>query len=163
MDRRSLYAVASNEGGQFSKLEQQTASSMMTTQLTTFNSSSPESDSERLAGIGNYINFLQNVSPEEKASPLWAVDMASGKTAYNDYASDLGQPQQTAAGTNSLVEVLMAAMKSAKSDPSKDMTVGQENTLDGIKSQPWAQGYESQIDTAYQAVLLQTKGLNNLA
>ena len=43
----------------------------------------------------------------------------------------------------------MEAIKAAQGDPSKDRSVGPQNTLAEIKGQPWAQGSESQIDQVY--------------
>jgi hypothetical protein len=165
LDRRSMYAVASNEGGQFTTLEQQMASYYMNYQLTVVqgNVSAAGSDSAAMADFNNSIKFLQNVSPEEKASVGWAMDMAAAKTSYNDFAADAGEPAQTSDGTNPLVKMLMAAMKAAQSDASKDMTVGQTDTLSGILSQPWAQGFESEIQQAYAVTVRQGSSLNTQA
>jgi len=152
MDRRSLYAVSSNEGGQFSTTEQQLASGMMDAQLSkSMGNASTGSSTEDEAAFERGIAFLQNASPEEKQSVAWAMNMASAKTSYNNFAADLGQPAQDATYTSPLVKVLMAAMKAAQYDPSKDRSFGQQNTLAEIKNQPWAQGFESQIDQAYAA------------
>jgi hypothetical protein len=79
-------------------------------------------ESDQMNAFGNYITFLKNVSPEEKQSPQWAMDMASAQTSYNDFASDLGKPTQSDNGsTNPLVAVLMAAMKAAQHNPSGGM------------------------------------------
>jgi hypothetical protein len=162
MDRRSLYAVASNQGGQFTTAEQQTASDMMITQLGNVlgNVGSDGSEAGQMQSFGNYIAFLNNVSPEEKQSVTWAVEMASAMTSYNDFASDLGQPKQTDDGTNPLVKMLMAAMNAAQYDPSKDKTVGQTTTLSEVLAEPWAQGFQSQIQQAYAASLPQGSSVN---
>jgi hypothetical protein len=162
MDRRSLYAVASNQGGQFSTQEQQTASFFMNKQLSDVvgNVGSMPNENDQMNAFGNYISFLNNVSPEEKQSPEWAMGMASGKTSYNDLASDLGQPQQTYDGTNPLITVLMSAMKAAQYDPSKDITTAGGDSLSSILSNPWAKGFEPQIQAAYAAAIPNGSSVN---
>jgi hypothetical protein len=152
MDRRSLYAVASNQGGQFSSQEQDAASFTMFQQVSNAQGNAATgSSSGDAAAFQRTIAFLQNVSPEEKQSPGWAMGMASAKTAYNAEASDAGLPPDNDSYSDPLLKVIMAAMKSAQSDPSKDRTTGQANTIADIKNQPWAQGFGDQIDAAYAA------------
>jgi hypothetical protein len=151
MDRRSLFAISSNQGGQFSSQEQGMASFTMSQQISNAQgNASTGSNADDAAAFGRSIAFLQNVGPEEKQSPGWAMNMASAKTAYNAEASDAGLPPDSTY-TDPLVKVLMAALKAAQSDPSKDRTVGQQSTLADIKGQPWAQGFGDQIDAAYAA------------
>jgi len=82
LDRRSLYAVATNEGGQFSADEQTAAKSLLRQQerLATGYYSGP-TDQEK-SFVDPYKNnpvsrakaalaFLENMSPEEKAAPQW--------------------------------------------------------------------------------------------
>jgi hypothetical protein len=152
MDRRSLYAVASNQGNQFTVAEQQVAQNKMDAQFTAaMGNASTGSEADDMQAFGRGIAFLQSASTEEKQSVRWAAGMASAKTSYNDFASDLGQPPDNDTYSDPLLKVIMAAMKSAQSDPSKDRTIGQSDTLAEIKSQPWAQGFGDQIDAAYAA------------
>jgi hypothetical protein len=152
MDRRSMYAVSSNQGGQFSTAEQQAAGFFLTKQIGDAGlNPSANTPAEHMKVSQSQIDVLNSASPEEKQSPGWAMNMAAATTSYNLEASDAGQPPQDATYTDPLVKVLMAAMKSAQSDPSKDRTVGQESTLAEIKAQPWAQGFGDQIDAAYAA------------
>jgi hypothetical protein len=165
MDRRSLYAVASNEGGLFSPTEQWMAQDKMSAQESNalgLPGSMSGSETQSMNAFGNAITFMENVSPEEKQSVGWAMEIANLKTAYNDFASDLNKPAQTATAdyVNPLVKVLMTALKAAQFNPSKDLTFGQENTIDQIKGQPWAQGFQSQIDQAYSALLKKNTSLS---
>jgi hypothetical protein len=122
MDRRSLYAAASNQGGQFTTLEQQMAGSMMSQQLSQVlgGVGGGGSETDHAASFKGLTDFPQNVSPEEKQSIGWAMNMASAATSYNAFARDTGQPTQDASFANPLVKVLTEAMKAAQGDPSKD-------------------------------------------
>jgi len=161
MDRRSLYAVASNSGGQFSVQEQGYAKEVMFDQVSAAmragSANPPYADT---TSMGNAIAFLNNVSPEEKQSPLWALTMAGAKTGYNVLASEEGKPQVADDGTNPLVKVLMAAMKAAQYDPSKDRTTAGGDSLASILSNPWAKGFEDQIQAAYAAAVPQGSVVN---
>lgn len=82
LDRRSLYAVSSNTGGQFTQQEQDMASSIMsqqqglamglysgpTRQASQFNDPFAGNDTGRFAAAST---FLQGVSAEEKQSGAW--------------------------------------------------------------------------------------------
>ena len=84
MDRRSLFAVSSNQGGQFSTLEQTAAKALMSQQVTdagTVNSTDPVST--QLAGYAKRIDLLSNVSPEEKQTATWAYAYAAARTNAN--------------------------------------------------------------------------------
>ena len=69
MDRRSLYAVASNEGGQFTAEEQGAANSFMIDQEEKVMGLQPGMSLQNPAAADRaLIGFLDNVSPEEKSS-----------------------------------------------------------------------------------------------
>src|ERR1700744_732865 len=63
MDRRSLYAVSSNQGGQFTPAEQSEAKTLMDNQLTTAgnNVSSSDPSYKQIADYTDQINYLNNV------------------------------------------------------------------------------------------------------
>lgn len=82
LDRRSLYAVATNQGGQFSAEEQTAAKGLMRQQerLATGFYSGPADQQKNF--VDPYANdavgraqaalaFLEHMSPEEKAAPEW--------------------------------------------------------------------------------------------
>lgn len=162
MDRRSLYSVASNQGGQFTSAEQGGAQQAMDSQVTAVlgNVGSMTNESDVMNAYGKLITFMNNVSPEEKGSLGWAYGMASLKTSYNDFASDLGTPQQEADAANPLEKVFMAAMAAAQSNAATDKSDAEPTTLQGIFSQPWAQGWQSQILSAYRSTVSQGAALN---
>jgi hypothetical protein len=82
LDRRSLYAVATNAGGQFSNEEQAAAKAVMRQQerLATGYYSGPKDQASHFTDpyandpVGRAkaaLAFLEGVSPEEKSSPEW--------------------------------------------------------------------------------------------
>lgn len=94
LDRRSLYAVATNEGGQFTKEEQTAAQDLMRqqAQLATGYYVGPEDQKKNWRDpfandpVGRAkaaINFLDNMSPEEKSTPQWLTQRATIQTALD--------------------------------------------------------------------------------
>lgn len=152
MDRRSLFAVASNQGGQFSTLEQNAAKALMSQQVTdagTVNSSDPVST--QLAGYAGRIDFLNNVSPEEKQTASWAYSLAAAKTNANMLDFDSRMPQMDSSTSSPLVSVLMGAMNNAQTLAGATVDFGSVDSLSQITSQSWAKDYASQIESAFAA------------
>jgi hypothetical protein len=150
MDRRSLYAVASNQGGQFSSTEQTAAKTLMDNQLANVaNVSSTSSTSEQIAGYTAQANYLNNASPEEKQSASWAYSMADAQSAARMADIDSRMPQ--ASSNSPLVNTLMGAMYNVRSQISSPISFGSVNSLSDITSQPWAKSYSSQIESAFAA------------
>lgn len=84
LDRRSLYAVATNQGGQFSAQEQTAAKGLMRQQerLATGYYSGPADQEKNFTDpyandpVGRAkaaLAFLDNMGPEEKADPQWLI------------------------------------------------------------------------------------------
>ncbi|VVN39523.1 hypothetical protein PS662_05372 [Pseudomonas fluorescens] len=97
LDRRSLNAVATNQGGQFTAQEQASAQALMRQQsrLATGYYSGP-ADQEKnwkdpFAGdpygrARAALDFMDNMSPEEKATPEWLSQHLSLEAALNQSA-----------------------------------------------------------------------------
>ncbi|MBV6822691.1 hypothetical protein [Pseudomonas sp. PD9R] len=96
LDRRSLNAVATNEGGQFSKDEQDAAKALMQQQsrLATGYFSGPEDQrkdwkdpfaNDPVGRAKAALNFLDNMSPEEKNTPQWLSQHMTLQNALNQY------------------------------------------------------------------------------
>ncbi|MBZ9781572.1 hypothetical protein K9857_08405 [Pseudomonas sp. REP124] len=94
LDRRSLYAVASNEGGQFTKEEIASAQELMRqqAQLATGYYVGPEDQKKNWRDpfandpVGRAkaaLNFLDNMSPEEKSTPQWLTQRATIQNALD--------------------------------------------------------------------------------
>jgi hypothetical protein len=118
-DRRALYAVSSNEGGKFSKQEQDMASSIMGQQLGL--SSGFYSGPSRLAGTytnvfgDNYaaqadsmLSFLDKVSPEEKSSGKWMLEVVGAENLKNANSTQENKPKED---EFSLLKMLLNADK----------------------------------------------------
>ena len=151
MDRRSLFAVASNQGGQFSAVEQTAAKALMSQQVTdagTVNSSDPVST--QLAGYAKRIDLLSNVSPEEKQTASWAYAFAAAKTNANMIDFDSRMPQ-TDSSSSPLVSVLMGAMNNAQTLAAAAVNFGSVDNVGQITSQSWAKDYATQIESAFAA------------
>jgi hypothetical protein len=94
LDRRSLYAVATNEGGHFTKDEQAAAQEVMRqqAQLATGYYVGPEDQKKNWRDpfandpVGRAkaaLSFMDNMSPEEKATPQWLSQRNTLQTALD--------------------------------------------------------------------------------
>lgn len=94
LDRRSLYAISTNEGGKFTKEEQATAQELMRqqAQLATGYYVGPEDQKKNWRDpfandpVGRAkaaLNFLDNMSPEEKSTPQWLTQRSTIQTALD--------------------------------------------------------------------------------
>jgi len=156
LDRRSLYAVKSNEGGQFTKEERVIAQMIMGQQVAyamdlpskagTFLSSS----SNFAEGFKNGIHLLDNVSSEEKSSLEWAIGRANAQIAYENAAEVENKAPEKLDSEDPIVQLITAAMKAMKHHPNSAWTTGSLTTADDLKRQPWFKGYESQLDQLMQ-------------
>lgn len=159
LDRRSLYAISTNEGGKFTTLEQQVANSTLQNQVSQA-LGPPGQNGYTSENFQNVVKFLQNVSPEEQQSIGWATNIANAQVSYSETATTEGKTPTKLTSTNPLVQVLIAAETAAQGNSSTDRTIGSLNSIADIKSQPWAKGFESQIDSAYASYYKSGSSLN---
>ncbi|MGV8921182.1 MAG: hypothetical protein ACOH2R_25975 [Pseudomonas sp.] len=132
LDRRSLYAIASNQGGLFTKQEQASATYLMNQQqslATGFYTGPPDQEKNFVDPFGDDLvsrakaglNFLENVSTEEKSSSYWltqhqqlsiALQMATAPQSASTDPKTSSQPHMNLAQ-------LMAqwSASSSESDP----------------------------------------------
>ncbi|MBH8612427.1 hypothetical protein I4N56_016995 [Pseudomonas mohnii] len=120
LDRRSLNAVATNEGGLFSKDEQDTARGLMQQQarLASGYYSGPDDQKKNWKDpfandpVGRAkaaLNFLENMSPEEKNTPQWLSQHMTLADALNQYANgskDSADTEKKTGHFNNLAEIL---------------------------------------------------------
>jgi len=150
MDRRSLYAVTSNQGGQFNPQEQKIAKTIMDAQLANVGDvSSSASAGQQIAGYSQKVGFLNTVSAEEKKSASWAYSMADVQTAAR--MADINSKMPQISGTSPFLNTLMGAMYNVRSQVSGPVDFGTVNNLSDITSQPWARSYAGQIEQAFAA------------
>jgi hypothetical protein len=160
LDRRSLYAVRSNEGGQFTKDEQDLAQILMSQQQglamglyagpTSKLASYVSPFSSASEGFKNGVRFLDSVSSEEKSSTKWAIERASAQIAYESAAENEHIAPEKLDSEDPIVQLITAAMKAMKHHPNSAWTTGPLTTADDLKRQPWFKGYESQLDQLMQ-------------
>jgi hypothetical protein len=158
LDRRSLFAVASNAGGMFSEEEQDIAQSIMGQQqglaMGLYSGPTSKADQFQSAFPGDYaaiyqagMRFLDQVSPEEKASVTWAVERANLQVAYKWTTGS--EPERPDGGTT-LLDVMVRAMKTMD-QPGRGTTTGRLDTADDLLRQPWMEGFEDQLYAALAA------------
>lgn len=128
LDRRALYAVSSNESNQFTKEEQEMASFLMASQLGLAMGlySGPNSLSNDFIDpfLGDYatrmkkgIEFLNNVSDEEKTSGEWLQNKTNLENAYNSLQTKSSKLDDS----KTLVEYLFEAEKKDNEHPYKNI------------------------------------------
>lgn len=116
LDRRSLNAVATNQGGQFTAQEQASAQALMRQQsrLATGYYSGP-ADQEKnwkdpFAGdpygrARAALDFMDNMSPEEKATPEWLSQHLSLEAALNQ-STGMDPAEKKSGHFHNLAEIL---------------------------------------------------------
>jgi hypothetical protein len=174
LDRRSLFAVASNSEGQFTSQEQDIAQSIMSEQEGTamglyppgqgspgISASAPFSINDPAPSFAAGIAFMDSVSPEEKASANWAVQRAELQDSYEATVTPQdGTPKNVDSG-NPIVDMLASALKSLKSTNAQTgISASYVKNFSDLKNLPlFANGnYASQLQQALQQ--LQTQQTN---
>jgi hypothetical protein len=116
LDRRSLFAIASNSQNLFSSQEQNWAQTVMSNQeASAMGLGQPTVFIQNpSAGFLTGIQFMNSVSPEEKASMNWKVSMASLQWSYEQTYSENnpGKTPQSFNNTDPVVELLVKAINS---------------------------------------------------
>ncbi len=156
LDRRALYAVSSNEGGLFSKREQDYAVSLMRQQQGNAMGfgSGPTSAFESHADphLGDHESrfkamnrFLDSVSIEERAtSAEWAQQRASGQRTVERMARERGQEPEPFTTENALLNLLQEAIDARRARIEEE---GLENPSDLPQL---LDGYEDRIAQALE-------------
>jgi hypothetical protein len=109
LDRRALFAIASNEGSQFSELEQNYAKKLLDEQrkdalsFGSIQSSNP--DAARRAAV----KFLDGVSDEEKASIGWTTERVAAQTTHEILSEPFAKPADDVTQDNPTAEFIKAA------------------------------------------------------
>ncbi|SFF51939.1 hypothetical protein SAMN04487844_1246 [Methylobacterium sp. yr596] len=122
LDRRALYAIKSNEGGKFSAVEQDMAKTEMRDRLHADTGIDVINVDGKLApGLKKVINYLDNVSIEEKGSFDWAKQRGEAQADYEARSRFEGEEPEKIDSTNPAVKLIKAALDSLKAlnDPSK--------------------------------------------
>lgn len=155
MDRRSLYAVFSNAGNQFSDAERAGAEAMMGEDYMRgigLDANDPMAGATLSQNPATYmkaaVTYWDSASDEEKQSPGWAYNRASSQVSYELIAARDGGPVETFDSDHPMVKVIRSALTASLGDPSRERSTGAMNTLDDLLGQPWAKGFEQQLKQA---------------
>jgi hypothetical protein len=168
LDRRSLYAISSNQGGKFSDDEQKIAQSVLgqeaklatgfyagPTRLasayappagltsTSLDPLDPNADAARLKALAKY---LDGVSDDEKSSVSWAYSRASAQVSYETITAGQGQKPDNLDSQNPVAKLIAAALRTQKGNLQRGTTHGFITTADDLKSQPWFEGFGTELD-----------------
>ncbi len=112
LDRRSLYAIASNQGGQFNELEQGLAKTTMSKQVdTAMGLDNPVAAANQTSAMSKAeIQFLEGVSDEEKTSFDWAKRRASAQFGYEILSKREGQEPENLDSENPIVKLIKGGL-----------------------------------------------------
>lgn len=114
LDRRSLFAIASNSDGGFSKEEQDTAQSIMSQQQGQAMMVADPTGNDPAARYRAGVSFLDGVSDEEKSSNNWAVQRAATQFGYEQTVRDRGQEPENLDSDSPLVRMIKGALHGLK-------------------------------------------------
>ncbi len=121
LDRRALYAIASNAGGKFSDAEQTVAA---VTRIAGFNAAlSPATQTAKLTGSYNSVykaaaDYLDGASSEEKATATWQAERAAVGKGITATQAD---PSKIPSGiSNDPVAAYLAQYPSGSAMPTED-------------------------------------------
>ncbi|MBY6264172.1 hypothetical protein EI613_19935 [Azospirillum sp. 412522] len=116
LDRRSLYAIASNQGGQFNELEQGLAKTTMSKQVdTAMGLDNPVAAANQTSAMSKAeIQFLDGVSDEEKTSFDWAKRRASAQFGYEVFSTREGQEPENLDSENPIVKLIKGGLDRLK-------------------------------------------------
>jgi hypothetical protein len=123
LGRRSLYSVANNASGQFTKEEQGAAKYLMAQQQGAalgLDFGAIQFQIHPAAGYKAGIEFLDSVSDEEKASFEWALQRAASQYAYEVLTRRDGNEPEILDSTNPIVKMIKGALEALATtdDPS---------------------------------------------
>lgn len=144
LDRRSLFAVASNSGGMFSADEQAMAQGLMGRQESgAMGLNGPMGSVSMMRdpapGFAAGIRFLDGVSEEEKQSMEWKVGRASMQWMYESTFDQrhLGEKKENFTIEDPIVKMLVAAFHSMEHKAPRSMVSGlYVKDLEDLKRMP---------------------------
>ena len=144
LDRRALFAVASDADGRFTKEEQNIAQALMSHQqgeaMGLYDPMGTDPSRDSTPGYAAGIRFLDSVSDEEKASINWKAQRASMQWAYEEKFKDEHpgeQPEDFTTG-DPLVNMLLKTYRAVaeRSDYLAVTDGTYVNNLDELRSMP---------------------------
>ncbi|WP_454019109.1 hypothetical protein [Azospirillum sp. Marseille-Q6669] len=124
LDRRSLFAIASNSDGSFSKDEQDTAQSIMSQQQGQAMMAADPTGNDHAARFRAGVAFLEGVSDEEKGSANWAVQRAATQFGYEQSMRSSGREPDDLDSESPLVAMIKGAMDRLKDTSPESVATG---------------------------------------
>ena len=147
LDRRSLFAIASNSGGLFSADEQTWAQSIMGDQQAEAMGLTGPMGAVSMAmdptpGTASGIRFLDSVSEEEKQSMDWKVQRASLQWSYElNFDRHPGEKMEDFSIDDPLVKMLVDGFHSMETQAPRPMVTGLHmKDLEDLKNMPLFDG-----------------------
>lgn len=126
LDRRSLYAIASNEGGQFNESERIGAENLMDKELT-----NAMGVDQTIAAAGKItsdmflkgVRFMDGVSDEEKTSMFWAEKRAGLQFSYEGRSRQEGKEPENVDSESPLAKLIKGGLENLRrtGDPSRQL------------------------------------------
>ena len=105
MDRRTLYAISSNQGGLFSQAEIDAAGTEMAVRESNAATAADPLHQNPAAAFKAGVDYLDQASPEEKASLKWAEDRGSAQAGYLLCMQDAGRTPENVSTGNPVVDL----------------------------------------------------------
>ncbi|BAI75868.1 hypothetical protein AZL_d00420 (plasmid) [Azospirillum sp. B510] len=126
LDRRSLHAIASNEGGQFNESERVGAQNVMDKQL---NDAMGLDQATAAAGkltsdmFLKGVRFMDGVSDEEKTSMFWAEKRAGLQFSYEGRSRQEGKEPENVDSESPLAKLIKGGLENLRrtGDPSRQL------------------------------------------
>ena len=109
MDRRTLYAISSNQGGLFSQAEIDAAGTEMAIRESNAMTAADPLHQNPAAAFKAGVDYLDQASPEEKASLKWAEERGSAQAGYLLCMQDAGRTPENVSTGNPVVDLFAKA------------------------------------------------------
>lgn len=163
LDRRALWAVASNEGGLFTEQEQRDAADKMRQQqsLAMGLYSGPTAAKGRFidpyggdnaARMKAGVEFMDQVTAEEKAMSVeWAFQRAAMQSAYEDITTRRGETPEDLSSGHPLVALILEALENREPGSDGSYMRGNITTREDLLGQTWFTPYGDRLDAAIEA------------
>ena len=125
MDRRTLSAIESNQGGQFSQDERDVATQLLHQQEWNAMNAANPSGQDFAAAYKAAIDYLDAGSPDEKATLQWAEGRGTAEAAYLMQMHDEGRTPENVSTGNPVVDLFATA--NFQLGKTNDMTASVQN------------------------------------
>jgi hypothetical protein len=170
LDRRALYAIASNGGGLFSADEQQVAANELKARFDAV--LSPQTAVARLTGDWSQVykaamDYMQGAGPEEKSTATWKAQFAALQKGYDSAVATPGSPPAASGDDPVAAFLARAGTDSSRDENQRDFSAVASDVrtaLDAQKKAAADKGLELVFDPARKSgQLVDWSGFDNRA